>query len=87
MEFLKNKWAYLLLAAALALMIGASVYLYVICRGREPYVGGMLVEMGNLLPAGIRALAGKWTDAEWFGRLWEMTRVQTAGLSWGMISL
>ena len=53
MEFLKNKWAYLLLATALALMVGASAYLYVICRNREPYVGGMLVRLEQALPAGF----------------------------------
>lgn len=57
MEFLKNKWTYLLLAAALALMIGASFYLYMVCRNRESYSGGMLVQAEQAFPAGMRTIA------------------------------
>ncbi len=87
MEFLKNKWTYLLLATALALMVGASAYLYVICRNREPYVGGMLVRLEQALPAGICTLAEGETVGEYAGCVWEAAEPMAAGPAEGMIFL
>ncbi len=71
MEFLKNKWAYILLVTALILMVGASVYLYVMCRNREPYAGGMLVRLEQVLPAGMRTLAEGENRGEYADRVLE----------------
>lgn len=43
MEFLKNKWIYMLLALALILILAAAAYLYLLSGDGNSYAGGMLV--------------------------------------------
>ena len=44
MEFLKGKWAYVLLVLALIVTLAAGVYLFVLTQDSGPYAGGMLVK-------------------------------------------
>ncbi len=47
MEFLKNKWTYVLLAAALLIAAAAIAWLLLVAGNGDPYAGGMLVQEGR----------------------------------------